>query len=108
MSSADNLGKQFGPRSGLKNRQGSRAGSGSKLFDTLMVYLKEFFQNVNFEKNQQTIKKHEKLPSMQWANWQMPIWAMSWENQHFAYAKTKTQISFAVTAKLISAFVFAS
>ena len=26
----------------------------------------------------------------------------------FAYAKTKTQISFAVTAKLISAFVFAS
>ena len=24
----------------------------------------------------------------------------------FAYAKTKTQISFAVTAKLISAFVF--
>ena len=30
------------------------------------------------------------------------------ENQHFAYAKTKTQISFAVTAKLISAFVFAT
>ena len=28
-------------------------------------------------------------------------------NQCFAYAKTKTQISFAVTAKLISAFVFA-
>ena len=26
--------------------------------------------------------------------------------QRFAYAKTKTQISFAVTAKLISAFVF--
>ena len=34
-------------------------------------------------------------------------WAESWENQRFAYAKTKTQISFAVTAKLISAFVFA-
>ena len=30
-----------------------------------------------------------------------------YENQLFAYAKTKTQISFAVTAKLISAFVFA-
>ena len=30
------------------------------------------------------------------------------ENQHFAYAKTKTQISFAVTPKLISAFVFAT
>ena len=27
---------------------------------------------------------------------------------NFAYAKTKTQISFAVTAKLISAFVFAT
>ena len=35
------------------------------------------------------------------------IWALSWENRLFAYAKTKTQISFAVTAKLISAFVFA-
>ena len=30
------------------------------------------------------------------------------ENLLFAYAKTKTQISFAVTAKLISAFVFAT
>ena len=29
------------------------------------------------------------------------------ENQQSAYAKTKTHISFAVTAKLISAFVFA-
>ena len=35
------------------------------------------------------------------------IWASSWENRFVAYAKTKTQISFAVTAKLISAFVFA-
>ena len=30
--------------------------------------------------------------------------AASWVNQQFAYAKTKTQISFAETAKLISAF----
>ena len=36
------------------------------------------------------------------------IWAASWENQQSAYAKTKTQISFVVTAKLISAFVFAT
>ena len=35
-------------------------------------------------------------------------WAASWENRIFAYAKTKAQISFAVTAKLISAFVFAT
>ena len=36
------------------------------------------------------------------------IWAVSWENQHSAYAKTKAQNSFAVTAKLINAFVFAT
>ena len=36
------------------------------------------------------------------------IWAASWENQQSAHAKTKAQISFAVTAKLISAFVFAT
>ena len=60
---ADNFGKQFGPRSGLTNR---RAWSGSKLFDILIVFLKEFFWKINFEKNQQMTKKHEKLPSMQW------------------------------------------
>ena len=36
------------------------------------------------------------------------IWAATWENRIFAYAKRKTQISFAVTAKLISVFVFAT
>ena len=30
------------------------------------------------------------------------------KKKHFAYAKTKTQISFTVAAKLISAFVFAT
>ena len=65
VTSADNLGKQFGPRSGPTSR---RAWSGSKLFDILMVFLKEFFQKNNFEKNQQTTKKHEKLPSRQWVN----------------------------------------
>ena len=35
-------------------------------------------------------------------------WAASWENRLLTYAKTKTQISFAVAAKLISAFVFAT
>ena len=35
-------------------------------------------------------------------------WAASWENQQSEYAKTKTQISFAVIVKLISAFVFAT
>ena len=32
---------------------------------TLMVFLKEFFEKVDNEKNQQTTKKHEKLPRMQ-------------------------------------------
>ena len=39
---------------------------------------------------------------------ELGIWAASWENQHSADAKTKTQVSFEVTAKLISAFVFAN
>ena len=30
------------------------------------------------------------------------------ENQQYSYSKTKAQISFAVTAQLISAFVFAT
>ena len=30
-----------------------------------MVFLKDCFQKVKFEKNQQMTKKHEKLPSMQ-------------------------------------------
>ena len=38
---ADNFCKQFGPTSGPTN---SQAGSRSKLFDTLVVFLKEFCQ----------------------------------------------------------------
>ena len=34
----------------------------------LMVLLKEFLKNVDFEKIQQTTKKHSKLPSMQKVN----------------------------------------
>ena len=33
--------------------------------DTLKVFRKEIFEKVNFEKNQQTTKYHEKFPSMQ-------------------------------------------
>ena len=70
VSPADNLCKQFGPRSGPTKCQ---AWSGYKLFDTLMVLLKEFFENVDFEKNQQTEKKRALLPSRQrvkkkWSN----------------------------------------
>ena len=30
-----------------------------------MEFLKEYFEKVDFEKNQQTTKKHEKFPRMQ-------------------------------------------
>ena len=42
MSSADNHCKQFGPRSGPTDLN-------PKLFDTLMVFLKDFFEEVSFE-----------------------------------------------------------
>ena len=35
---------------------------GSKLFDTMIVFLKEIFKKVDFEKNPQMTKKHAKLP----------------------------------------------
>ena len=44
-SSADNIHKQFGPRSGPTECWSC---SGSKLFDTLIVFLKEFLETVNF------------------------------------------------------------
>ena len=57
MSSAYNFCKQFGTRSGLTE---CTVSSGSKLFDTLMVFLKEFFEKIDFEKNQLMTKKRMK------------------------------------------------
>ena len=57
MSSADNLCKQFGPRPGPTK---CRACSGSKLFDTLMVFLKDFFKKLilkNVSRRQKSIRK---------------------------------------------------
>ena len=52
---ADNFFKQFRPRSYKIELQ---ARSGSKLFDTMIVFLKDFFEKVDFEKkNQQTTKR---------------------------------------------------
>ena len=45
--SVDNLSKQFVPRSALTECQ---SWSGFRPFDILMMFLKEFFENVNFEK----------------------------------------------------------
>ena len=65
--SADSLCKQFGPKSGPTKTK-CRAWSGSKLFDLLMVFLKEFCEKVDFEKNRQMTKKRENFPSMQRVN----------------------------------------
>ena len=54
VSSADFLCTQLRPRSG---QTFCRTLSESKLFDTLMKFLKEFFEDINFEKNQQTTKQ---------------------------------------------------
>ena len=56
--SADNLCKHFGPRSRPIKCQSL---SGSKLFDTLIVFLKFFFEKIDFEKSQQTTAKVQKI-----------------------------------------------
>ena len=58
MLSALNLWKQFGPRSGPTECLAQYV---SKLFYTMMVLLKEFFEKVVFENSQLTTKKHAKL-----------------------------------------------
>ena len=60
VSSSDNLCKQFGPRSGPTK---CRAWSGSKLFDTLMVFIKEFFIKVDFEKISRRQKSMQNIPA---------------------------------------------
>ena len=54
MSSTDNFCEQFGPRSGLTKSE-------SKLFDTLMLFLKKFFENDDFEKKTADDKTHENI-----------------------------------------------
>ena len=58
-SVADSLCKQFAPRPGSTKHL---AWSGSKLFDTLMVFLKELLEKIDFEKNQQTTKIMKNYP----------------------------------------------
>ena len=56
--SADTFCKELGTRSGPTK---CWAWSGSKLFDTLMIFLKEFFKNINFEKKSADDKKARKF-----------------------------------------------
>ena len=62
--SAFSLCKQFGHTSGPTERPGLEP---SCL--TLIIFLKEFFNKHNFEKNQQTPQNHTNLPSIQRGNY---------------------------------------
>ena len=57
MSSADNFYKQFGPD---QTRQNVGSDLDPIFFDTLMVFLKEFFEIVDFEKNNRLQKRMKK------------------------------------------------
>ena len=72
LPSADNLCKQFGSRPGPTF---CRSWSGAILFDTLIVFLKEFFEKVNFEKSQQTTIKVKNYPACkEWRCWCADLW----------------------------------
>ena len=118
--SADNLCEQFWPRSGLTQ---CRSWSGSKLSDTLIVFLKDFFL-----KSQQTVKKLEELPNMQRVNHscffllqQMTIFSISsWEfvtyhmclNSHIenvhSYLVGTNGLNFGLSLHLCPVFQYAS
>ena len=63
-TTADNLCKQFGPRPGPTK---CRPWSGSKLFDTLMVFLKEILESPFWKKSTNDKKA-----------WKITQWAKSW------------------------------
>ena len=63
--STDNICIRFRSRSGTTK---CRAWSGAKLFDTLMVFLKYFFQNV-WKRSAYDKKKYAKLPRRQWVKY---------------------------------------
>ena len=50
-----------------------------------MVFLKELFEKVDFEKNQQTTKKREKLPRGQRVNSGLPIRGNNKPSEVFSY-----------------------
>ena len=60
--SVDNFCKQFGPRVGQTKGQ---AWSGSKLFDTLLVFMVIFLEEFGFEGNWRATRGLAKLPSRQ-------------------------------------------
>ena len=102
VSCADYFCKQFGPRSGPTKWWDS---SGSKLFATLMVFLKEYFENFDFEKYQQTTNQAWKIT--EWAK------AKSWGAKHNCrkrhvlwfffrvFRKNKVGVSYEATSRIL-------
>ena len=76
--SADNLCKQIGPRSGLTKCGTS---SGYELFCTLVVFLKDFFEKVNFEKNNNSRRQKNKQNKNSMQNFPSYICATIWDFQ---------------------------
>ena len=58
-----------------------KARSRSELFDTLMLFLEEFFEKVDFEKKT-TDDKHKLLPIRQRVNYQSFAHAYNWASFH--------------------------
>ena len=59
VTSSDNLCKQFVPRSGPTER---RTRPGSKLFDTLKVFLKVIFENIDLKRKSANDKRLQFYP----------------------------------------------
>ena len=84
VSSADDIRKQFGPRSGPTKR---RARFGSKLFVTLRrIFTKKTIlkKKKKKKKKQQTTIKHEKIPSMHNVK-ASPAMQLQYEMHHFRW-----------------------
>ena len=102
MSSADNLCKQFGPRSGSTKRQ---AWSESKLLDTLPIFTKEFFRKTTTnwfcKKNISRRQNQDKLPLWQRVNelkWKVYLHVSSLSLIFTCYntAQSRTHIDFTI------------
>ena len=61
-------------------RKKCRAWSGSKLFDTLMVFLKEFFEKVNLKKIHRQQKSMQNYPACKELSKHNPFWRPRSEN----------------------------
>ena len=96
LSSADSLCKQFGPGSGLTF---CRSWSGSKLFDTPILFLKEFIEKIKFEKKcpQTTTKAWKITQHPEITNSQLMSWILH---------TVQLNLSLAVTQKKTQKYVF--